>query len=221
MICATTHARLLFEAGYTIEQVALVSGHRDWNMLRQYTKLKPESLHRPAPAEPTTNVVALHWLASRVKGGRSGVCTLPGRPCLRRVEGPAHDQEESNRTSRSWCRRILGARLNGTGHGRVRPAAAGVHRAARHPAHRSSRRVTSRLRRPRGQGRRSQNGEGGSARQTARLRRSRKRSSCTAAGAPPRLVPSDGREHARRGPWAAGPRRLKPPAQVREWIAVC
>ncbi len=36
----------LFEAGYSIEQVSLVSGHRDWNMLRRYTQLAPESLHR-------------------------------------------------------------------------------------------------------------------------------------------------------------------------------
>ncbi|WP_146344916.1 tyrosine-type recombinase/integrase [Phaeobacter marinintestinus] len=36
----------LFEAGYQIEQVALVSGHRDWNMLRRYTQLSPEALHR-------------------------------------------------------------------------------------------------------------------------------------------------------------------------------
>ena len=36
----------LFEAGYTIEQVAMVSGHKDWNMLRRYTQLKPEALHR-------------------------------------------------------------------------------------------------------------------------------------------------------------------------------
>lgn len=36
----------LFEAGYEIQEVALVSGHRDWNMLRRYTHLKPESLHR-------------------------------------------------------------------------------------------------------------------------------------------------------------------------------
>ena len=36
----------LFEAGYGIEQVALVSGHKDWNQLRRYTQLKPESLHR-------------------------------------------------------------------------------------------------------------------------------------------------------------------------------
>lgn len=34
----------LFEAGLAIEQVALVTGHRDWKMLRRYTHLKPESL---------------------------------------------------------------------------------------------------------------------------------------------------------------------------------
>lgn len=47
----------LFEAGYTIEQVALVSGHRSWQQLRRYTQLRPESLHdlasrpgtRPSP----------------------------------------------------------------------------------------------------------------------------------------------------------------------------
>ncbi|WP_347349930.1 tyrosine-type recombinase/integrase [Mesorhizobium humile] len=29
----------LFEAGFTIEQVALVTGHKDWKMLRRYTHL--------------------------------------------------------------------------------------------------------------------------------------------------------------------------------------
>ena len=36
----------LFEAGLSIERVALVTGHRDWKMLRRYTHLKPEDLHR-------------------------------------------------------------------------------------------------------------------------------------------------------------------------------
>jgi integrase len=36
----------LFEKGYSIEQVALVSGHRDWKMLQRYTQLKAEDLHR-------------------------------------------------------------------------------------------------------------------------------------------------------------------------------
>jgi integrase len=35
----------LFEAGFTIEQVALVTGHKDWKMLRRYTHLRPEALH--------------------------------------------------------------------------------------------------------------------------------------------------------------------------------
>jgi len=35
----------LFEAGFTIEQVALVTGHKDWKMLRRYTHLKPDALH--------------------------------------------------------------------------------------------------------------------------------------------------------------------------------
>lgn len=35
----------LFEAGFRIEQVSLVTGHKDWKMLRRYTHLKPEALH--------------------------------------------------------------------------------------------------------------------------------------------------------------------------------
>jgi integrase len=35
----------LFEAGFSIEQVALVTGHKDWKMLRRYTHLKSETLH--------------------------------------------------------------------------------------------------------------------------------------------------------------------------------
>jgi len=35
----------LFEAGFSIEQVALVTGHKDWKMLRRYTHLKSEALH--------------------------------------------------------------------------------------------------------------------------------------------------------------------------------
>ncbi len=45
-------ASRLFEAGYEVQQVALVTGHRDWNMLRRYTQIKPESLHRKEEAEP-------------------------------------------------------------------------------------------------------------------------------------------------------------------------
>lgn len=35
----------MFEDGFQIQQVALVSGHKSWSMLRRYTQLKPESLH--------------------------------------------------------------------------------------------------------------------------------------------------------------------------------
>lgn len=35
----------LFEQGYAIEEVAIVSGHKSWNHLKRYTNLKPESLH--------------------------------------------------------------------------------------------------------------------------------------------------------------------------------
>ncbi|MCP1290894.1 site-specific integrase [Chromobacterium sp. S0633] len=41
----------LFEAGYSIEEVALVTGHKNWNTLRRYTQLRPASLHhKPAAA---------------------------------------------------------------------------------------------------------------------------------------------------------------------------
>lgn len=36
----------LFEQGYTIEQVALVSGHKDWKMLARYTQIRAKDLHR-------------------------------------------------------------------------------------------------------------------------------------------------------------------------------
>jgi len=41
----------LFEEGYEIQQVALVTGHKDWRHLRRYTQLKPESLHPKPDAE--------------------------------------------------------------------------------------------------------------------------------------------------------------------------
>jgi integrase len=36
----------LFDAGYRIEQVALVSGHRDWAMLKRYTHVHAADFHR-------------------------------------------------------------------------------------------------------------------------------------------------------------------------------
>lgn len=45
----------LFEAGFSIQQVAMVTGHKDWRMLRRYTNLKPEDLHRmQKTAQPST-----------------------------------------------------------------------------------------------------------------------------------------------------------------------
>jgi len=38
----------LFEVGFAIQQVALVTGHKDWRHLRRYTNLRPEDLHDPA-----------------------------------------------------------------------------------------------------------------------------------------------------------------------------
>jgi integrase len=40
----------LFEEGYEIQQVALVTGHKDWRHLQRYTNLKPEDLHPARPA---------------------------------------------------------------------------------------------------------------------------------------------------------------------------
>lgn len=36
----------LFEQGYTIPEVALVSGHRDWGSLKIYTQIRPHDLHK-------------------------------------------------------------------------------------------------------------------------------------------------------------------------------
>jgi integrase len=36
----------LFEAGYQIQEVAIVSGHKDWAQLKRYTQLKAKDLHR-------------------------------------------------------------------------------------------------------------------------------------------------------------------------------
>lgn len=50
----------LFEAGLRIEEVALVTGHRDWKMLKRYTHLRPEHLYRDKakhPAEDMAEVV--------------------------------------------------------------------------------------------------------------------------------------------------------------------
>ena len=40
---------LLFEAGYQVQEVALVSGHRDWKQLKRYTQIQARDLHREGP----------------------------------------------------------------------------------------------------------------------------------------------------------------------------
>ncbi|HEY2753210.1 MAG TPA: tyrosine-type recombinase/integrase [Phenylobacterium sp.] len=47
-------ASRLFEAKFTIEQVALVTGHKDWKMLKRYTNLRPEQLHKLKAAPVVT-----------------------------------------------------------------------------------------------------------------------------------------------------------------------
>lgn len=45
----------MFEAGMTIEQVAIVTGHQDWRNLKRYANLKPEAAHGPSSvARPYT-----------------------------------------------------------------------------------------------------------------------------------------------------------------------
>jgi integrase len=45
----------LFEQGYRIEQVALISGHRDWNMLARYTQIRAKDLHKRPEYELHSN----------------------------------------------------------------------------------------------------------------------------------------------------------------------
>lgn len=48
----------LFEAGLQIEQVALVTGHKDWKMLRRYTHISPDSIVRMASERKPRTIVA-------------------------------------------------------------------------------------------------------------------------------------------------------------------
>ena len=61
----------LFEAGMTIEQVALVTGHKNWRMLARYTQLRPESLHLLLPLHaPGTNQGSPQHPDSHTSGDR-------------------------------------------------------------------------------------------------------------------------------------------------------
>jgi integrase len=52
-------ATRLFEAGLPIEKVALITGHKSWDMLRRYTQLRPEDLVR---AEPPAQLSAADFI---------------------------------------------------------------------------------------------------------------------------------------------------------------
>ncbi len=85
-------ASRLFEAGFAIEQVALVTGHKDWKMLRRYTNLKPEDLHDRASD-----------LAAQRKGARH-----PGDTGLKQKLGDTARNdigEDDVRVARSTARR--------------------------------------------------------------------------------------------------------------------
>lgn len=52
----------LFEAGLSIEKVALVTGHKDWKMLKRYTHLDPAVVfadYRPRQVSPLASVKPL------------------------------------------------------------------------------------------------------------------------------------------------------------------
>lgn len=55
-----TGISMLFWHGFKIEEVAVVSGHKNWNTLRRYTHIRPEDLHRRfealKPVKPTADV---------------------------------------------------------------------------------------------------------------------------------------------------------------------
>lgn len=71
----------LFEEGYEIQQVALVTGHKDWRHLRRYTQLKPESLHPvQTPAIDSRPDTPLRPGSRRSAGRRRGKSESAGSP---------------------------------------------------------------------------------------------------------------------------------------------
>jgi len=50
----------LFEQGYRMEQVMLVSGHRDPKMLMRYVQLRAKDLHRPTDSPPRPPAIPPH-----------------------------------------------------------------------------------------------------------------------------------------------------------------
>lgn len=92
-------ASRLFEAGFTIEQAALVTGHKDWKMLKRYTHLRPEDLHAlrpkniPTPLDlafdPTPADVALGAWASPEQSAQRTTSSFSGQRSL----PPSQDRE--------------------------------------------------------------------------------------------------------------------------------
>jgi integrase len=61
----------LFEEGYQVHQVALVTGHKSWQNLKRYTQLKPEDLTKPASGKRPG--------AKPGRGSRSTASPRPGK----------------------------------------------------------------------------------------------------------------------------------------------
>ncbi len=59
----------LFEAGMEIQQVSLVTGHKDWRQLQRYTQLRPEDLHALDGPASAALVPAKRTARRRAKGG--------------------------------------------------------------------------------------------------------------------------------------------------------
>jgi integrase len=94
-------ASRLFEAGFTIEQTALVTGHKDWKMLKRYTNLRPESLHR---LKPLTQLPSINIPASPAQIAL-GTATAPEHACA--VDAPSNAQ--SAESFRAYDASLVGA----------------------------------------------------------------------------------------------------------------
>jgi len=68
----------LFEYGYQIQEVALVSGHKKWETMKRYTQLKPESLHRGPAGVAGALEHAGRPDARQRPGSRQSGADLPG-----------------------------------------------------------------------------------------------------------------------------------------------
>ena len=68
-------ASRLFEAGWPIERVALVTGHRDWKMLRRYTQLRAKIF----TADNRTQRPAARWWRSARSASRLERTASPGK----------------------------------------------------------------------------------------------------------------------------------------------